>query len=299
LQAGTGEAGRVMLERGHRIKVGEGMIGWSVVNAQARIASQAEADAVRLSTPELPYTRSEAALPLRSRGRVLGALTVQSDQLAAFDQNTIVVLQTMADQVAVALDNARLFTASQEALEAERYAYGEMSREAWAELLGVRPDLSFRSDERGVTLVEDPWRPEMEQALQEEETIQGDGADAEGKLTVAVPIKARGNVIGVLDTYKPADEGAWTPEEVVLLETLADQLGMALEGARLYQDTQRRAARERLTREITDKMRRATGVEDIVQTAVDELFSLLGTSRAFVRLGTAPPAQSDGERRQE
>ncbi|OQY20901.1 MAG: hypothetical protein B6I35_09725, partial [Anaerolineaceae bacterium 4572_32.2] len=97
----------------------------------------------------------------------------------------------------------------------------------------------------------------------------------------------RGDVIGVLDTYKPGGADEWMPEEVALLETLADQLGTALESARLYGDAQRSAARERLVSEITDRMRRAADVEGIVQAAVDELFSVLGTSRAFVRL-TSP-----------
>ncbi|MBE9506415.1 MAG: GAF domain-containing protein [Chloroflexi bacterium] len=303
LQAGTGEAGRAMLARGHRIRVGEGMIGWSVANAQARIALDVGEDAVRLATVELPDTRSEAALPLRSRGRVMGALTIQSDQPAAFDEDTVVVLQTMADQVAVALDNARLFTEAQAALEAERQAYGELSRKAWTELLSAQPDISYRSDEHGVTSARDIWRPEMERALQESRIVhgrvlspsRGDRAGSDARLPLAVPIKVRGNVVGVLDTYKPADAGAWTPEEVALLKALTDQLGVALESARLYQDTQRRAARERLAREITDKMRRAAGVDSIIQVAVDELFGVLGTSRAFVRLGTAPSAQDDGE----
>ena len=82
-----------------------------------------------------------------------------------------------------------------------------------------------------------------------------------------------------------------------LLEALTEQLGLALEGARLYQEAQQRAARERLTREITDQMRRATNVEDVVRTAVDELFGMLDTSRAFVRLGVTQPTQgSDGDR---
>jgi GAF domain-containing protein/HAMP domain-containing protein len=293
LRAGTGEAGRAMLARGHRIKVGEGMIGWSIANAQARVALEAGEDAVRLATAELPDTRSEAALPLRSRGRVLGALTVQHIRPGAFDEDTIVVLQTMTDQVAVALDNARLFAESQEALEATRRAYGELGGEAWVEFLRVRPDLGYRSDERGITNAGDIWRPEMERALQEGEVVQGDGTDAEAKRPLAVPIRVRGDVIGVLDTYKPADAGEWTAEEVALLETLAEQLGLALDSARLYQDTQRRAAREQLTREITDRMRRATDVEDIVQTAVDELSRVLGTSRTFVRLGVAPPFQAE------
>jgi GAF domain-containing protein/HAMP domain-containing protein len=293
LLAGTGEAGRAMLARGHRIRVGKGMIGWSVAHAQARVALEAGEDAVRLATAELPHTRSEAALPLRSRGQVLGALTVQHTQPGAFDQDTLVVLQTMADQVAVALDNARLFAESQEALEATRQAYGELGREAWAELLRARPDLGYRSDEHGVTSAGDIWRPEMEQALQEGEIVQGDGADTEVKRPLAVPIKVRGDVIGVLDTYKPGDAGEWTPEEIALVETLTEQLGLALDSARLYQDTQRRAAREQLTREITDKMRSVAGLEDIIQTAVDELSRVLGTSRTFVRLGIAPLSQDD------
>jgi GAF domain-containing protein len=118
LRAGTGEAGQKMLAREHRLRVGDGMIGWSIANAQARVALDTGTDAVRFDNPDLPDTRSEAAIPMRSRGRVLGALSVQSTKGAAFDQDTIVVLQTMADQVAVAVDNARLFAAAQEALEA-------------------------------------------------------------------------------------------------------------------------------------------------------------------------------------
>lgn len=289
LHAGSGEAGRAMLARGHRLRVGQGMIGWSIANAQARVALKAEADAVRRVTTELPDTRSEAALPLRSRGQVIGALTVQSDRPGVFDEATVAVLQTMADQVAVALDNARLFTASQAALDAARAAYGEMSRESWGKLLGAQPDLVYRGDAQGIARTGDVWRPEMERALQGGEPVQIPDPES-GANALAVPIKVRGSVIGVLDTYKPAAAGGWTAEEIALLETLTDQLGVALEGARLYQEAQRRAARESLTGDITDRMRRAPDVEGIVQAAVDELFAVLGTSRAFVRLETPTDA---------
>ncbi len=298
LQAGTGEAGQAMLARGHRIKVGEGMIGWSIANARARVASEVSEDVVHLATVEVPETRSEAALPLRSRGQVLGALTVQSTQPDVFDQDTIIVLQTMADQVAVALDNARLFAESQAALEATRRAYGELSRQAWIELLRAQPNLGYRSDEHGVTGAGDIWRPEMEQALQKGQTVQISDSQSHPPNPLAVPIKVRGEVIGVLDTYKPDGAGRWTSEEIALLEALADQLGMALESARLYEDAQRRAAREQLTREITDKMRRAAGVEGIVRTAVDELSRVLGTSRTFVRLRVASPPKGDGKEKE-
>jgi GAF domain-containing protein len=198
-------------------------------------------------------------------------------------------MQTLADQVAMAISNARLFKQAQESLEAERRAYGELSRQAWRELLRTRPDLGFLSDERGTYPASDLWEPQMEVALQRGETTPGDGDGT----TLAVPIKVRGQVIGVIDAHKPDGAGEWTAQEAALMETLTEQLGVALESARLYQDTQRRAGREQLAREITEKMRSVASVEDIIQTAVDELSRVLGTSRTFVRLGLAPLSQDD------
>jgi GAF domain-containing protein len=271
LRAGTGEAGRAMLARGHRIKVGEGMIGWSVANLQARIASKAEADAVRLVTSELPDTRSEAALPLRSRGRVLGALTVQDDVPDAFDEDIITVLQTMADQVAVALDNARLFAESQELLEAERRAYGEASREAWRQIAIARPDLGYLCDEQdAVSLVSHHWKPEMVQASQRGQVVW------DGGMTLALPIKIRERVEGVIRLRKPDGAGKWTEDEIELMETLATQLSAALESARLYRDTQRRAVRDRLISDLTARMRETLDVEIVLETAVEGIGEALG-----------------------
>jgi GAF domain-containing protein/HAMP domain-containing protein len=286
LRAGTGEAGLAMLTRGHRIRIGEGMVGWSVAHGEPRVAEEAGADTVRLATPELPDTRSEAALPLRSRGEVLGALTVQHTKPEAFDQDTITVLQTMADQVAVTLANARLFAESQEALEAAQRAYGDLSSQAWIELLQSQPNLGYRSVAQGVSATSEQWQPEMEQAMATGQTIRGERSDGDGRQRVAVPIKVRGQVIGVLDTYKPAGSGEWSKEEIALLETIADQLDSALEGARLYQETQRRAAREQAIRRVTEEMRRAVDVEAILQNTVTELAKAIGAPRAYVRLGT-------------
>ena len=114
LRAGTGEAGRQMMEQGHKLEIGgTSMIGWCVANQQARIALDVGVEAVRFDNPLLPETRSELALPLISRGQVLGAMTVQSAQEAAFTAADIATLQTMADQVAIAIENARLFDEAQ------------------------------------------------------------------------------------------------------------------------------------------------------------------------------------------
>jgi len=110
LRAGTGQAGRQMVEQGHRLEIGgRSMIGWCIANRQARIALDVGAEAVRFDNPLLPETRSELALPLVSRGQAIGALTIQSAQEAAFSAEDVAVFQTMADQVATAIANARLF----------------------------------------------------------------------------------------------------------------------------------------------------------------------------------------------
>jgi GAF domain-containing protein len=284
LRAGTGKAGRAMLDRGHRIRVGEGMIGWSIANAQPRVALQAEEDAVRLNIPELPETRSEAALPLRSRGRVLGALSVQSVQMNAFDEDTITVLQTMADQVAVALDNARLFNEGQAALDAARRAYGDLSQQAWKQLASQSPELAVCSDERGITPADNIWRPEMQRAWQEGEVAAGNGSTTPTAHPLAIPIKIRGQVVGVLDTLKPSEDGPWTPEEMNLLQEITDQLALALENARVYHETRLQAAREQLTTRITAQLRETLDIETVLRTATNEIYEALDLDELVIEL---------------
>jgi GAF domain-containing protein len=119
LRAGTGEAGRQMMKAGHKLEIGgSSMIGWCVANAQARIALDVGEEAVHFENPWLPETHSEMALPLISRGQIVGAMSIQSTEEAAFSDEDIAVLQTMADQLAIAIENARLFEQAQ--IRAER-----------------------------------------------------------------------------------------------------------------------------------------------------------------------------------
>jgi GAF domain-containing protein len=280
LRAGTGQAGQAMLARGHRIQVGEGMIGWSIANAESRVAERAETDEVRLTIPELPETRSEAALPMRSRGRVVGALTVQSDRADAFGVGLLTVLQTMADQVAVALDNARLFAESQEAIDAQRRAYGEISREAWGELLRTQPTRGFYKNKQGLVPIAE---------ARQWQQVAGDNPEEEESthiLQVTRPITVREQVIGVINARKPPEAGQWVEEEIDLLDTLVSRLEEALEGARLHEQTQSRARREQMARQITEKVRAAPDIETIAQTAAEELVRALGGARGFVQLRT-------------
>lgn len=120
LRAGTGEAFDKMLEVGHKLKVnGHSMVGWCTSHREARVALDVGEEAIRFDNPLLPETRSEMALPLISRGRCIGALSVQSTEPNAFLEEDVAVLQTMVDQVAIAIENVRL-------LEAERRRGAEL-----------------------------------------------------------------------------------------------------------------------------------------------------------------------------
>lgn len=292
LQAASSEGGQRMLARHHRLQMGMGIVGHVVRHGEPRIALDVGEDAVFFDNPDLPETRSELALPLRARGEVIGALDVQSVQPAAFRDEDVTVLQTLADQIAVAIDNATLLQQAQESLAAERRAYGELSREAWRKLLQAEPELGFLSRPEDTIPAGELWRPEMEKAVQTARTT----LDDEDGTRLAIPIRVGDQVIGVVDGRKSEGSGRWTEEEVELLEAMADQLNVALEGARLYRDTQRRAAQERLVGQVTGRFRETLDVDRVLRTAAEEIRQALGLSQFTVRLGTEPhkPGQ-DGE----
>ncbi len=275
LRAANSEGGQRMLARGHKLKVGQvGIVGHVTAHLEPRIALDVGQDAVYFDNPDLPETRSEMALPLMIGGKLLGALDVQSKRAAAFSDEDVAVLQVLADQVAVAIENARLFTDNQEALEATRRAYGELSRASWGELLRTQSQLGFiASSTQETSLANEEWTPDMIAARN-----SGDITHADSH-TMSIPIVLRDQVLGIVRLKKPSDAPAWTTDEINLMNNLIDQLEIALESARLYRDTQRRAERERMVTEITTKIRSTTDPKIMVQTAINELREALQAQR--------------------
>ena len=289
LKAASSEGGQRMLARGHRLRVGqEGMVGYVARYGEPRIALDTGADAVHFDNPDLPRTRSEATLSLRVRGRVIGVLDVQSTEPEAFTQEDVTVLQTLADQVATAINNAQLFRQVEESAEVERRAYGELVGQRWTDLLRGQASLGFMSDRQTVAPAGEAWTPHMKSALESGQVVSGQDATA-----VAIPIKVRGRVVGVIDGKKPDGRGQWTDEEIALMQTLAEQSAVALESARLYQDSQRRAAQERLMGEIAAHMRETLDADTVLRTAIREIGEALDLAEVEVRM---MPGATPGER---
>ncbi len=284
LQAASSVGGKRMLARGHRLRAGaEGIVGTVAVRGEVRMAQDVGQDAVFFNNPDLPETHSEIALPLRARSKIIGVLDVQSKESRAFTAEDVVVLQAIADQVAVAIANADLLRQVAESVEAERRLYAERSREAWQLFLRQHSELSYSSDEQGTNPF-DVWEPRMQAAVRTGELVRVDAEQG----AIALPLKVREQVIGVLDGRKP-DGAAWTESELTLLQVLAEQLSVALESGRLYRDTQLRAARERLVGEVSGRIRETLDLETMLRTAAEQMRQALDLEDLIVRLAPATP----------
>jgi GAF domain-containing protein len=286
LQAASSEGGQRMVAREHRLQVGgQSIVGYVAAQGERRIALDVGQDAVYFDNPDLPETRSEMAVPLRVRGEVLGVLDVQSTEAQAFTDEDITTLQALADQVSMAVSNARLLRQIEESLAAERRTMGEVTRQAWLNFLQAHQDLGFYDNGREIVPAGEIWRTEMDRVLNEGvRVIDDDGSN------LAIPLRVRDQVIGVIGGFK--DEGTtWSDEEITLLETVAVQLGVALEGAQLYQDTQRRAVQERLVGEVTSRIRETLDMETMLRTATGEIRQALNLGDLVIRL--VPPKSDD------
>ncbi|GAB4494622.1 MAG: hypothetical protein OHK0052_00110 [Anaerolineales bacterium] len=280
LRAGSGRSGQSMLVRGFRIRIGAGsIIGSGIATGRARVVDDCLAEPDYLAVEDLPETRSEAAIPLRVRGQIIGALSVQSVSVSAFDPVIVDVLQNIADQIAVALDNARLFAESQKALDAARLAYGEISRSAWQNLLSQQEQLGYRYIHGKVAPTSGVWLPEMVEAAQQHKAVL-----SKDRTLLALPVLVRDELVGVLQLNKRAVGQTWNLEEVDILKELGMQLGQTLESARIYQDAQRQAASDRLVSEIAARMRETLNVERVLRVAVDDIYQAFALEDVTLRL---------------
>ncbi|MGC9081728.1 MAG: GAF domain-containing protein [Anaerolineae bacterium] len=295
LQAASSEGGQRMLARGHRLRVGEGgIVGHVAGTGQPRIALDVGADAVFFDNPDLPRTRSEMALPLKVGERVIGVLDVQSEEPAAFTDEDVAVLQTMADQIALAIENARTLEQMERTVQELERVYGEYTREAWQTVRQARRWVGRRY-RRLVPESAEELTEEARRALSEGRSVlQPLREEGDGRVTgtlLAVPMKLRGQVIGALNLRFAAPEVP--PEAVQMVEAIADRLALALENARLLEETRRHAERDRRIAEITAKVRASMDPETILRTAARELGAALGVDRVVVHMSPPPSLRRD------
>jgi|GEM_PF-1185659 len=270
LRAATGEAGHTMLEQSHRLRVGEtGIVGFVAATGQPRIALDVGADAVHFRNPLLPETRSEMGLPLKVGRQVIGVLDVQSREPSAFKEDDITTLQIMADQLAVAIENARLFQQAEASLKQLETLYGRYSQQAWerlAQLSGLRGYHYDRSDLLPLAVDTHPARSPLEAA----------------RPPVTIPLRVRGQVIGALDVWPESE--SWSPEDTALLEEISNRVSQTLESARIFEEAQARAMREQTLNQFTARFTRSLDLDSLLATAARELGQMPDVAEVAIHL---------------
>jgi PAS domain S-box-containing protein len=269
--------------------------GWAITKDQARIEKDVRSTQLFAEDAQLAATGLAARLilPLSVSGLTVGALDLASTQPGAFTGDHTAMLRPVADLMALALERARLLQETRAALSEVEATTRRYLRQQWATYLSSAKEqyTSYWDVEPGLTPARDVWLPEMEQAfvsgIPVNTTLNPDSDEALARAVLAVPIKLRGQPIGVLDFYNEGGERAWGEEEQALVVALADQIASALENTRLFEQTQQRARREQLIAEIAAKMRAAPDVEGILRTTVHEIRRALGVSHGVIHLGEA------------
>ena len=281
LRASNSEGGRRMLKRRHSLKISQaGIVSHVAALGKPRIALDVGTDAAFISNPDLPETRSELALPLQLAGQVIGVLDIQSTESNAFQREDTETLSTLADQVAVAIQNARSYETTQKLLEEAQKTSGAFLQESWRLLQGEEQKIGYLI--AGNTLK--PLDKFVDSAQIRKAVGQGQAVIENGEIaTLAIPIRLRGEIVGVVDIRVP-DGHDWDPDEVDIAEAVADRLSLALESATLLRSTQRRAEIERLTADIAGKISSTTRFDSILRTAAEELSRVLGGSEVLVQI---------------
>jgi GAF domain-containing protein len=284
LQAANSEGGRRMLERSHRLGLGIGVVGYCAQTGQPRIALDVGADSVFFNNPDLPNTRSEAALPMRWRGATIGVLDVQSTEPSAFSSEDLLVLTALANQVSIALENARLLNETRAALTQVQEVYNEFTRAAWSRTIAQAEQRGYRFQTGRIEMLENALQdPEVTAAVQSGQVTANQANGSNPHAAVAVPVKLRGEVIGILHIESNDPQKHWQEDEVSLIQAVAERAAFAMENARLFQDARRRATKERLISEASARISGALNIENILQTTAEELERVLGGSEILIQ----------------
>lgn len=265
LKAATGNAGKRMLAAGHQLAInGNSMIGWSIANRKPRIALDAGLDAVRFNNPNLPLTRSELALPIIAYDHVLGSVSVQSFTPNAFDEDDIVLLESVADILAIALENERLYLETLTDLDEIRTLNHEYLQQAWAETIATYGTLEYEY-----------VNPNLTEAVGSSQTVQ-------------VPLVLRDTVIGQIDLE--IDQPDLSEEERAMLDNMSAQTALALESARLLYDTERWTQQEQQLNQLTNRFSRAMSIDGILRAAAQDFGQLPTVVDVTVQLNSPEPS---------
>lgn len=300
LEASTGRAGAALLARGHALPVGSrSVIGQATYYGQPIVVNDVRTSTVFHPNELLPETRAEVAIPLLIGDAVLGALDVQSTRPDEFLPEEVSALQVIANQLAGFIEKTRLVTelqkrsAEHEALLEDTQANlrqieelnRRLTREGWTDYLRshrVSGTVGYTLEGQHIQ-PDASWTAPMRQAFSGERSVII-RQDQQAHIA-AVPLRIRGEVVGVLEIERDGSR-PWTDSDLDMVETLVDRLGLAVENARLYEQASLAAEREHVVNRIAQDVQEAESIDEVLQSALAELSTVLGASRGVVQISS-------------
>ncbi len=267
LRAASSVGGQHMLTRGHRLQVGQtGIVGFVAASGKPRIVFNVGEDAVWFNNPDLPETRSEMALPLKVEDEVIGVLDVQSDVAEAFTDDDISTLQLLADQLAVALNNARALEMMEGALAEVRDIQIDYSRQGWARIAAQSRPMAYEYDRVDVNPVPPlPVPAELRDGLVTRAQLMDGGVPV-----MMETLRAGDRVLGYLGLAD--SQRIWSAEELSLVESVSEQIALALENARLFEESQQSQRQQTL---ISNVLQVASNPELSFEDVLTEIARIL------------------------
>lgn len=282
LRSANTDGGLRMLARGYRVKVGEqGIIGFVTQSGTARVDLDTGQDAVSFDNPDLPGIRSKLALPLKVGREIIGAIDIQSTETEAFTEEDVSLMTIMADQVSIAIQNARLFEQTKRALREAEVASSQLTGQAWKGYSETIRTRGYRYD--GI-------KPEP---------LNKTTANAGETDTFTVPVQLRGQTLGRLKLKASGAARKWTEDELAIIEATAERVALAMDGARLLDDAQKRATREAFLSELAAKLGASFQLDSILRDTVEELGQTLKGSTVTFQLVNPSAYPSAGNENSE
>ncbi len=238
LKAGTGEEGIQLMRRSHSLPIGLGSInGRAASEKRAVIIEDTEKSAGFLSNPLLPLTRSEMAVPLMVAGQVVGVLDLQSEQPGALNETNLPAFTALAGQLAVAIQNASLFTQTMQARAELEEQARRLTAKGWQEFL----DGIERSEKIGFSYAQDEIVP----------VVEVEAPPVEAEYMLSTPIEVAGLKVGEICLVDEPDR-VWTAEESKVIRATAAQVAQHVENLRLLAEAEKyRSEAEQALRRLT------------------------------------------------
>jgi GAF domain-containing protein len=217
-------------------------------------------------------------------GKTLGVLDVQSEKPGAFTETDANTLTILADQVAIAIENARLFQQTQQALNESLALYRQNIREGWTAFSQEESLIGFQQTSAGGRRLTRPIdTDDIREAVDRGNLMVVQPDEKNREAFMVVPVKLRGQIIGTLKVHAPTEYRTWSRDEIDLVLAVSDRLSLALENARLILESQKQVIKEQTIGEVTSKIGTSIDMKNVLKTAVEELGRAMPGSEVMFR----------------